>query len=105
MATASPITSLTSASAVGPGSTVDFTSARRNVSMVVVTSGTITGGLVLMEVSQDGSNWVPHTVIEPLQGMNHGCDNRYGAYRYYRASVLAEITGGGTVSATFMEAG
>lgn len=90
---------------VGAGSAVDFLTAKLNVSMVIVTTGIITGGLVAMEASQDGLNWVSHTVIEPMTGMNHGCDNRNGAYRYWRSSILTAITGGGSVATTFMEAG
>lgn len=99
------ISSLTNASLVTNGATVDFTVPKRNVTTVVVTSGTITGGLVEMQASQDGLNWVSHTVVEPVQGVNYGVDSKYGAYRYWRANVIAAITGGGSVSATFMEAG
>lgn len=105
MAAALTETSLTGATAVGAGTTIDFTVAKLNVSMVIIPTGVVTGGLVAMEASQDGTNWVSHTVIEPMQDVNHGCDNRYGAYRYWRANILAEIVGGGSVSATFMEAG
>lgn len=105
MATALIVTSLAEALIAGPGTTVDFVVAKLNVSIVVIPVGVVTGGLVAMEASQDGTNWVSHTVIEPVQGVNRGIDNRYGAYRYWRANVLTEITGGGSVSATFMEAG
>lgn len=97
-------TSLTDATSVGAGTTVDFTTAKQNVSMAIVVSGTVTGGLVAMEVSQNGTDWISHTAIEPGSGSNHGCDNRHGAYRYWRARILSAITGGGSVTVTFMEA-
>lgn len=97
--------SLSAVKGVGPGLTVDFIAPKRNVSQVILVSGLITGGLVAMEASQDGSSWVSHTVVDVSQGINLAVDNRYGAYRYWRSSVIAAVTGGGTVSTTFMEAG
>jgi hypothetical protein len=100
----SALPSLSLATSVGPGATVDFVTAKLNVSMAVVVSGSITSGLVGMEASHDGAAWIPHTVIDVTTGLNQGVDNRSGAYRYWRSTVVAEIVGG-TVSATFMEAG
>lgn len=104
MASASSVASLTNAT-TGTGATVDFTTAKRNVSVVMLPSGTITGGTVAIEASHDGTNWVQaltmHIVLRPG---NHAHDVSHGAFRYWRANVLADITGG-TVTATFMEAG
>ena len=97
--------SLSAVKVAGPGATVDFDLPKRNVSQVIIVSGLITGGLVAMEASQDGVNWISHTVVDVSQGINLAVDNRYGAYRYWRSNVIAEITGGGRVSTTFMEAG
>lgn len=105
MPSAIPSTSLSAASAVGAGATVDFLAAKVNVTMVVIPSGTITGGLITMESSQDGTNWVTHRVMEPMTDLKMGCDGSPGVYRFWRASILTAITGGGTVTTTFMEAG
>ena len=90
----------------GTGVTVDFTTARRNVSVMMIPTGTITGGTVAIEVSHDNVNWsrmvVMHIALRP--GI-HSHDFLHGAYRYWRANVIADITGGGTVTATLMEAG
>lgn len=105
MASAAASTSLTNAT-TGDGTTVDFTTAKRNVSVVMIPSGDITGGTVAVEVSHDGTNWVQALVMHiALRPGNHSHDFSHGAYRYWRATVLADITGGGTVTATFMEAG
>lgn len=101
----SAVTSLSAVKGAGPGSTVDFSVPKRNVSQVIVVSGLITGGLVAMEASQDGLNWISHTVVDVSQGINLAVDNRYGAYRYWRSNVVAAVTGGGAVTTTFMEAG
>ena len=98
----SATSSLSAVKVVGPGTTVDFTSPKRNVSQVIVVSGLITGGLVAMEASQDGVNWISHTVVDVSQGINLAVDNRYGAYRYWRSNVITAVVGGGTVSTTFM---
>lgn len=105
MASADSLASLTNAT-TGVGTTVDFTTAKRNVSVVVLPGGGITGGTVAVEVSHDGINWVQALVMHiALRPGNHSHDFSHGAYRYWRAAVLADITGGGSVTATFMEAG
>lgn len=101
----SAVTSLAAAKQAGPGATVDFSTPKRNVSQVIVVSGPITGGLVALEASQDGLNWVSHTVVDVSQGINLAVDNRYGAYRYWRSNAITQVTGGGNVTTTFMEAG
>ena len=97
-------TSLSSATS-GNGTTVDFVSAKRNVATVVVVNGTVTGGIVAVQVSHDGTNWVNRDAYLPQTGVNHALEFSGGAYRYWRASILSAVTGGGTVTATFMEAG
>ncbi len=97
-------TSLNGRATAQTGVTIDFLTAKANVAMVLVSTGTIDGGLVVMESSQDGTNWVQHRVIEPVSGYNQGCESVGGAYRFWRASILRGISGGGSVTATFMEA-
>lgn len=105
MASAAGTASLTSAT-TGTGTTVDFTTAKRNVSVVMLPSGTITRGTVAIEASHDGINWVQTLVMHiALRPGNHAHDLSHGAFRYWRANVLADITGGGSVTTTFMEAG
>lgn len=90
----------------GAGATVDFLTAKRNVSIVLLPTGTITGGAVAIEVSHDGTNWTRKlTMHVALRPGNHTYDFCQGAYRYWRANIVIDITGGGSVSATFMEAG
>lgn len=105
MASALASTSLSSATS-GTGTTVDFLTAKRNVSVVVLPSGAITGGTVAIEVSHDNANWIPAlTMHVALRPGNHSHDFSAGAYRYWRANIIQDITGGGNVTATFMEAG
>lgn len=106
MASATATVSLAALSVgVGAGDTVDFTTAKRVVTMVLVPTGTVTGGQVAMEASHDGTNWVTHQVMTPLDGSNSACNSTNGAYRYWRSSITSAITGGGSVTTTFMEAG
>jgi hypothetical protein len=97
--------SLAAAKLPGPGATVDFSTPKRNVSQVIVVSGAITGGLVALEASHDGVSWVSHTVVDVSQGINLAVDNRYGAYRFWRSNMITPVTGAGSVTTTFMEAG
>lgn len=99
------VLSLTDVRLPGPGTTVDFMTAKAQVTAVVVVNGTVTGGVVAMEASHDGTNWVYYGSTNPRTGVNQPLVTNVGAFRYWRANVLQEITGGGTVSTTFMEAG
>lgn len=90
----------------GNGLTVDFTTAKSQVAAVVVPSGTITGGTVAVQASHDGVSWVHMVALHvALYPGVISSDFSTGAYRYWRAAILQDITGGGSVSATFMEAG
>jgi uncharacterized protein YqfA (UPF0365 family) len=95
--------SLNAASAAGPGTTVDFTAAKRNVTAVFVPSASLTSGVVLVEASQDGINWVVVRTTEMAGRANFAIHLQGVAFRYWRANV-ARTVGGGTLRATFMEA-
>ena len=97
--------SLVAKSAAGPGATVDFLAAKVQVTAMVVVTGVITGGVVAMEASHDGVNWAYYGSVNPRTGVNQPLVTNVGAFRYWRANVLAEVTGGGSVTVTFMEAG
>lgn len=98
------VVSLDAVSAVGPGTTIDFVVAKALVSMVLVSNGPVSGGVVAVEASHDGTNWVKVEGLAPQADFHQFAQPTRGVFRYWRANVLAEVTGG-TVSATFMEAG
>lgn len=98
-------TSLTGATATGPGATVDFLAAVSNASMVLTSDGTVTGGFVTVEASHNGTVWAKLDGYRPQSGLNQTFCQKGGSFRYWRANILKEITGGGSVTATFMEAG
>ncbi len=104
MASPTAQTSLDNAKGATVGLAVDFTVAKKDVSCVVFTSGLVTGGIVSIEASHDSLNWVPMGSLATADGRASSLDFSRGAYRYWRASILDPIKGGGTVSATFMEA-
>lgn len=104
MASTTPQTTL-SGKATGAGVTIDFTDAKAKVTAVLVPSGSVTGGLVALEASQDGVNWVTVYIFDPgFTAANQFYSNTNGAFRYWRGNVTSPITGGGSVSATLMEA-
>lgn len=72
--------------------------------MILVPNGTVGGGVITVEVSHDGTNWVAIATLVPRSGVNQRFDNTTGAYRYWRTNIAVAIEGGGTVSTTFMEA-
>lgn len=103
MASTTAQDSLVTAKNVGDGTTIDLLDAKKDVSAVISTSGTVTDGLVAVEASQDGTNWVVRHLFEVQEGVTEGYDSRFGAYRYWRASVRRAVAGGGTVKVTLME--
>lgn len=105
MASDTAAASLLARSTLGEGAPVDFLTAKWQVTMVVIPAGTVESGQVLMEASIDGINWIPQQQTTVVEGVNHGCNSVGGAFRYYRASIVAEIVGGGSVSVYFTEAG
>lgn len=98
-------TTLTTATAVGNGTTVDFTNAKRNVTLFALVNGTVTSGVVDLQASQDGTNWVRLASTGNLAtGVNQYLTLNGGAFRYFRGVVSEALVGGGTVTATLMYA-
>lgn len=103
MASTTAQVTLTNA-ATGTGTTVDFTTAKKTVSVVIVVSGTISSGVLLVEASQDSVNWVPLATVAIDEGRNRGLNFTGQAYRYWRGRVVTDVAGGGRIGVTFMEA-
>lgn len=92
-----------SAATSGNGTTVDWGSARQNISMFILVNGTVTGGVVDLQVSQDGTNWVKISSSATLgTGVNQQLTLSNAAFQYARGVVSTAVTGGGTVTATLM---
>lgn len=104
MASSTAQVSLDAAKGNATGASIDFITAKKDVSAVIFTGGAVTSGVVSIEASQDNINWVPIASFSIDAARTRGFDSSRGAYRYWRASILDSIKGGGTVSATFMEA-
>lgn len=103
MASTVPVKSLDNVS-TGTGATVDFLAAKHRVTAIVGPKGVTTGGLVEIQGSHDGTVWavldtVPLTSSRPFASTTAG-----GAFRYFRAVVISDVSGGGRVDVTFMEA-
>ena len=103
MASTDAQVSLSAGSTAGPGTVVDFTVAKKNVTAVIVPSASLTGGVVLIEASQDNTNWVVVRTVEMSARANFAVHAQGVAFRYWRANIARSV-GGGTVRATFMEA-
>lgn len=100
----SPTTTLTAA-ATGTGTTVDFGSARQNISMAILVTGTVTAGSVALDVSQDGTNFVQFSTVTPVTNTNNKLTASNEAWRYARGRIATNITGGATVTCTLMTGG
>jgi hypothetical protein len=103
MASSTAQVSLDGVTAAGAGTTVDFSTAKRTVSVMLIPSATLSAGIVTIEASMDGANWAIVRVVE-LIGRENSIVNLTGhALRYWRASVARTVSGG-TIKVTFMEA-
>lgn len=91
------------AATTGDGTTVDHGSAKANTSMIIIVNGTVTAGVVDLQVSQNGSDWVKISSSSTLAtGVNQQLTLSSAAYRYARGVVSTTVTGGGSVTATIM---
>lgn len=83
---------------------MDFATAKRDVSAVVIPSATLTDGVVDIEASHDGVSWAKRLTVHASQRSGVvSYDFDRGAYRYWRANVKVPVKGG-TATVTFMEA-
>lgn len=103
MASTVPNVSMSASSAAGPGTTIDFLTAKKTVTAVITTSALLTAGVVTIEASHDGTLWVALQTcgMEDMAGMAYSLAGV--AFRFWRAN-LAVAAQGGTVRVTFMEA-
>ena len=111
--TSAPLTVLGGGSAVasptltaattGNGTTVDFASARSDVTLFVQVNGTVTAGVVDLQASHDGVNWVRAASSGSLTtGVNQYLGLSGEPFRWFRGVVSATVVGGGSVTATLM---
>lgn len=88
-----------SAVTTGTGSTVDFTTARANATLFIMPNGTVTAGVVDLQGSQDGTNWVKIASSGSLStGVNQFVSSSEAAFRWYWGVVSTNVTGGGTIN-------
>src|SRR6266436_7088867 len=81
-----PTTTLTAAT-TGTGTVVDFGRAQNNVSMAILVTGTVTAGTVVLDASQDGTNFVQLSITTPVSNTNAKLTATGEAWRYYRGRV------------------
>lgn len=87
----------------GNGTTVDFTSAKAHATLVILVNGTVTSGVVDLQGSHDGTNWVKIASSGALAtGVNQSLTMDGGAYRWFRGVVSENVAGGGSVTGTLM---
>lgn len=89
----------------GNGTTVDFTTAKNIVTCVISPSKGGLTGVVGVEASQDATVWVSMGSITVDRTPPRSLEFKGAAFRYWRAVVISSVAGGGSVTATFMEAG
>jgi hypothetical protein len=104
-----PLLSLSAVSVTGPGAVLDNTGVRNNHSMFVTTSAGVSGGVVALQGSQDGVNFVnlPGTSTITTSAANTTSivsPTSLIPVRYLRANITTAITGG-TVTAYIASAG
>lgn len=108
---------LTNATAIADGTTIDFASGKQNITLALIVNGTITGGDVDFQISHDGTNWITvattqgvgittgvNKFMTPVNTVSATTAVQFPVARYARGRVIATITGGGSVTATIMAA-
>lgn len=98
-------TTLTAASGISSGTTIDYGCAKANVTLVIVASAGVSAGVVALEVSHDGTNWYRHTTASTVTAPGVTQVTMTGfAFRHCRGAITTAITGG-TVTCTIMATG
>lgn len=103
-ASVTPVTTL-SAATTGTGTTVDFGRAQNDITMAILVTGTVTAGVVALDVSQDGTNWIMFSTGNLTTNTNSKLTATGEAWRYARGRVTTNVTGGATVTCTLMSGG
>lgn len=103
MASTLPAVSLNNAASTGVGVTVDFLTAKKNVTAVVTSSARLLDGMVTVEASQDTVNWVALRSCAMADMESMAVSLTGVAFRYWRANLVRAAVGG-TLRVTFMEA-
>lgn len=98
-------TTTLSAVTTGTGTTVDLTTAKNDISMAILVTGTVTAGTIALDTSHDGTNWVMSDEAILASNTNTKLSNSGEAWRYARGRVTANITGGATATCTIMSWG
>jgi len=73
--------------------------------MAILVTGTVTAGVVALDVSQDGTNFVMFSTVTLVTNTNTKLTATGEAWRYFRGRVTTNITGGATATCTLMTGG
>lgn len=98
-------TTTLSAVTTGTGTTVDFARAQNDITMAIIVTGTVSAGVMALDVSQDGTNWIQFSTANLTTSTNTKLTATGEAWRYARGRVTTNITGGATATCTLMSGG
>lgn len=98
-------TTTLSAVTTGTGTTVDFARAQNDITMAIIVTGTVSAGVMALDVSQDGTNWIQFSTSNLTTNTNVKLTATGEAWRYARGRVSTNITGGATATCTLMSGG
>jgi hypothetical protein len=103
-----PVQSLAAVSAIQNGTALDNQGVRNNHSIVVTTSAGVSAGVVALQGSQDGVNWITTALTSVTTAAATttylGTVVSLTPLRYLRAAITTTITGG-TITAYVASAG
>lgn len=86
----------------GTGTTVDFGTGTNDITMAILVTGTVAAGMVALDVSHDGANWVQFSTVTPVTNTNTKLTSSAEVWRYARGRIATDITGGATATCTIM---
>lgn len=96
-------TTINAATGAQTGTTIDFGGAKANISVMIVVGAGVSGGVIDLQVSHDGNNWVKlgSSSSALAAGTNQQLSSAGVAFRYARAVTSTNIAGG-NITATIM---
>lgn len=87
--------SITAATGAITGTTVNFATPKRNISLAIIVGAGVSGGVIDLQVSQDGNNWIKHSSSSALvASTNQILTAANVAFQYARAVTSTNVAGG-----------
>ena len=87
--------SITAQTGAITGNTVNFNTPKANISLAIIVGAGVSGGVIDLQVSQNGTDWIKHSSSTALAALTNQILTASGvAFQYARAVTSTNVAGG-----------